>query len=320
MSIVVRFISPDDQARDIALRMIVSADSREESIRADILQRQFEEDAKSRSLGIDLLFGAFEGARLHSACLAVESPGSAAMVLSAVAPEVGQSAFNHLGEALILLIDSTRRRGIALLESLVTTTDTHLTRALEFAGFRKLTRLCYLQRELSLPHPPRLSNSVLNWVSFREDEPEKFHSALSLSYVDSLDCPELTGLRTPSEILAGHRAAGRHDPALWTVAELGGRPVGVILLSLCGNGVSCEVVYLGVSRSARGTGVADALMERAVMQARGASAKELILAVDSRNAPARRLYDRWNFRAIGVRDAWIATLRAATTCAESRKE
>jgi ribosomal protein S18 acetylase RimI-like enzyme len=68
-----------------------------------------------------------------------------------------------------------------------------------------------------------------------------------------------------------------------------------------------EIVYMGVAQVARGTGVANALLFQAAQIAGQRGARSLALAVDHRNAPARRLYARWGFAEFGVRDAWIAT-------------
>ena len=82
--------------------------------------------------------------------------------------------------------------------------------------------------------------------------------------------------------------------------------MGVLLLNGIAERRALEVVYMGVAPSARGAGVGDALLERAVKVASTVGASTLALAVDERNAPARRLYQRWGFREVGLRDAWIA--------------
>jgi ribosomal protein S18 acetylase RimI-like enzyme len=70
---------------------------------------------------------------------------------------------------------------------------------------------------------------------------------------------------------------------------------------------SLEIVYLGVAQPARKTGVANALLARAVQIARARNDALLMLGVDERNEPARRLYDRWGFLEAARKDVWIAT-------------
>jgi GNAT superfamily N-acetyltransferase len=238
-------------------------------------------------------------------------------------------------------------RSIGLLEVLVTPGSPELGRALREAGFRYLTRLRYLKRHVSrgeagggvacpsrrhrhglgpqhggatlgyatprlktraahpLAHPDAASE--LEWVHYTPDRELLFQDALERTYVQSLDCPELTGLRRTADVLAGHRAADVFDPALWWVAMHSQEPVGVILINRIPSEPALELVYMGVAQVARGTGVADALLGRAVVAASKVSATILALAVDERNTPARRMYTRWGFLETGARDAWIAS-------------
>ena len=46
-----------------------------------------------------------------------------------------------------------------------------------------------------------------------------FERAIERSYEQSLDCPELSELRTVQDALAGHRAAGTFDASLWWVSR-----------------------------------------------------------------------------------------------------
>ena len=110
-----------------------------------------------------------------------------------------------------------------------------------------------------------------------------------------------------SDVLAGHRVAGAFDPELWSVAVREAQPVAVLLLSRLARQEAVEIVYMGVAQVARGTGVADAVMRRAVEAAGRVGANTLALAVDLRNTPARKLYGRWGFVEFADRDAWIVT-------------
>jgi GNAT superfamily N-acetyltransferase len=165
----------------------------------------------------------------------------------------------------------------------------------------------YLKRAVSLGAPSTPAPLGLEWVPYAPDRETLFERAIQRTYVQSQDCPELTDLRETADVLAGHRATGVFDPGLWWVAMRGDEPVGAILLNRLETEPALEVVYMGVAQLARGQGVADALLARAVDQAAGIGANILTLAVDQRNTPARRLYARWAFVETGVRDAWIAS-------------
>jgi len=262
--------------------------------------------AATGAISIDLLIGAFHGDRLTSACLAVVSPGAAAMViLPTDLAESGRFA------ATVAILRELQRRcqraSIALLEVLVDSGVTGQSRALENAGFRRLTELIYLRRGCESPHLPDARRDDLTWIQYMPDREALFAEALEHTYVDSKDCPELTGIRPATEVLTGHRSTALFDPTMWWVVQLGGESVGILLLNRLSSGSAVEVEYIGVVPAWRGLGVSDALLHRAVLLARSACVECMALAVDARNQPARRWYARWGFEQIGSKDAWIAS-------------
>ncbi len=255
---------------------------------------------------IDLLFGAYLADELVTACLAVESPGATALVFVSndLRPAIRYRAAVMTIQALQ---PAARQRSLALLEALVAPPLHQLGRVFREAGFRYLTRLLYLKRAGSHCTPLPRTSSDLEWVQYTPDCEALFERAIERTYVQSQDCTELTGLRRVADVLVGHRATAIFNPGLWWVAMRGGESVGVILLNRMPSDPALEVVYMGVAQPARGQGVADAMLARAVSEANRISANTLTLAVDQRNTPARRLYARWGFVETGVRDAWIAS-------------
>ena len=278
------------------------------------------QDAKRRGVRTDLLLGAYRGETLLAACLAMESPGGAATVfisddLSTAAnrrsPGAELRSTTLVREATTAVLEAlqaaARERPIVLLEVLLDSASTTLAEALEAAGFRYLTRLLYLERTTGSGAASKRAARDLDWLSFKPELEPLFCTILDRTYVQSLDCPELPGLRPTADVLACHRAAGVFDPKLWWVAMRGEAPVGVLLLSRTPGERALEIVYLGVAQAARGTGVADALLERAVALGGRIGVKSLALAVDRRNGPALAMYARWDFKPIGAREAWIAS-------------
>ena len=265
---------------------------------------QFRESIRGAP-GPGLAFGAYENGRLVGGCAAAASPGASAMVHLG-RPGRGEIAADATAATLRRLIDESRPHGLALLEALIAPDDSASASALSAGGFRFLTRLLYLRRRLGVPHAPAARPVALEWVSYTDNALSLFLAAIEGSYVESLDCPELSNLRSTEAVLAGHRAVGEFDPGLWWTVLRDSEPAGVILLSRLSNALA-EVVYMGVAGPARGAGVGDALLARAVRSCEEGSFSALLLAVDERNAPARRLYERWRFVQTGVRSAWIAT-------------
>ena len=268
--------------------------------------------AERGCVSLDLLFGIYSGGSLVGACLVAEAPGSAALVFVSQ-PEARSEARGGtidgtaVREALDRAVQAAAARSIALLQVLQEPGSPELTGLLVASGFHRLTRLIYLERSTAGCAEGGRVASDLVWRSYRPEDDPLFGTALEATYRQSLDCPELTGLRTTSEVLAGHRATGAFDASLWWLAIRGDTPVGVLLLSRMCTQPALEIAYVGVAQPSRGTGVANALLAKTFTLARGDGAKLVTLAVDERNHPARRMYGRWGFAQYASREAWVAT-------------
>jgi ribosomal protein S18 acetylase RimI-like enzyme len=154
-----------------------------------------------------------------------------------------------------------------------------------------VTDLVYLEAQTAIPVPVRAGLPPIDWVSFSPQTEWTFRTVLQSTYIDSLDMPELEGLRSLDDILASHRAGGRFVAERWQVGEVRGEPeaVAVLLLSAVPDHDAWEVAYLGLNPAARGRGLGRAVLSHAIEMARP-HATRLELAVDVRNVPAHRLY------------------------------
>lgn len=257
-----------------------------------------------------LVFGGYRGRRLEGAVVAYDGGGSSALVY---VPRQQPSASKRtaVSDCLLALRAECKVREIKILESLLESDAHDAARSLEGAGFRYLTRLVYLSRQIPGQQVDVQVADDVQWLSYTPEREELFCGALDASYAESLDCPELTGLRTAEDILAGHRASGLFDPTHWWVVTRESQPVGVLLLCGVPGRAAFEIAYIGVAQTVRGKGVANALVKRAIEAVRSANAVTLTLAVDRRNLPARRLYQRWFFRPVAMRDAWVASSHPA---------
>jgi ribosomal protein S18 acetylase RimI-like enzyme len=301
-----RELALDDPQAAAALNRILGGTSSDSAgVIADRLA-EFHADSRRRQLRVDLLFATYEGNRLAGACLGLVSPGRAALML-VPPPAPGVLSRTAVGHSLTVARKASASRGLVLLQILQTPEDTELTGCLQQAGFANITTLLYMQRNLLPNIPARGDECSLRYVAFNCERVPAFCKTLARTYEGSLDCPELSGLRRPEDILASHRSAGEFDPNLWWLALRQDEPVGVLLLAPLRGGEIMEIVYLGVAQGARGTGVGDCLLNHAVAEGKRRCAQTMALAVDKRNAPALRLYARWGFSAIGERAAWIAS-------------
>lgn len=113
--------------------------------------------------------------------------------------------------------------------------------------------------------------------------PHVFLDLLMACHDESLDGPELNGLRTPDEVFEGYMEVAP-DPGQWWFAEQDGQPAGVLLLH------GSEVVFLGVHPHFRRRGIGRQLLQFALQ-----TSAHLQLIVDDRNTPALELYQSLGF-------------------------
>jgi mycothiol synthase len=199
-------------------------------------------------------------------------------------------------------LDWLRQGGTKLAQGLLSDEESALAAPLLRHGFARITDLWQLRHELGqIPAPPGLT--CFTWDKV---DPNVFLDTLLLTYEGSQDCPELSGVRTGAEIVAGHQASGVFDPGRWWLVLEGERAVGVLLLTEMPDERNWDVSYVGVIPAARGRGLGRALMHKALADAQAAGSPALTLAVDARNAPARELYQSLGFLPLERRAVYLA--------------
>ena len=300
---------------------------------------EFTAAAESESVSLDLVWLAEPRVAIGPcppmAALAVPGAGSTAMVFvtGGEMPIMGQSdgcARLSIGNEPGWLIENRSDllravandiaggtveacRGVAMLQALVDPEQTAIAGSYIQAGFTRLARLGYYRRPI---HARRGENITwpagIRLVSMNRlaDGEAMLARALDRSYIDTLDCPALCGLRPASDVIESHKSVGSFDPALWFILLLGDEPVGCILLSVCDTEGSVELVYLGLGPEVRGKGLGRGLMVHALGVLAGIG-RTLACAVDMDNAPALRLYEQQGFRRFAARDAFILPLHRA---------
>ena len=163
-------------------------------------------------------------------------------------------------------------------------------------GMPRITHLIYLARPSAPPLPISPAVPRFSWWSYGPETDAEFREVLASTYAGSLDMPELEGVRSLDDVIAGHRAAGRFDPSRWRVGRLEGEPeaAGIVLMTAQPERGSWEVAYLGLAPAARGRGLGRMALAHALDLARP-HVRRLELAVDARNKPASKLYRRAGF-------------------------
>ena len=114
------------------------------------------------------------------------------------------------------------------------------------------------------------------------------------TYTDTLDCPQLNGVRDIEDVLAGYRACGTFAAARWLIVSRGEMGIGCLLLTDHEAEDQWEIVYAGLVPAARGKHYGLTMSRYAQWLAQRGGAR-LVLAVDASNAPAVKMYESAGF-------------------------
>ncbi|MCX5691722.1 MAG: GNAT family N-acetyltransferase [Planctomycetota bacterium] len=266
--------------------------------------------------------------KVRQACLAVLGAGRTAMMFLSEPPPEGDPGGESLAlaeraaciDAACVYLASQRPQTVRIAQALPEPEHGWAERAYAMAGFQSVGKLTYLRRpsgeipaEVALPGAAK-GIRVESFDQARDRVGVErvnglFCQALDASYVDTLDCPELCGLRATADVLDSHRATGQFDPNLWWVVSIGDTAAGCLLLNPCAENKTVELVYVGLGKLARGRGLGKAILThglRVALQSR--QGYEVACAVDDRNVPARKLYERMGFRESAHRGAFVRPL------------
>lgn len=299
---------PADRRR-VALALLLIGRPREQDAAVD----HFERFAVEQGLDLQTLWIAAEGGptgRLLGSVLLVPNHGSTAMLFA------GQATGWSDTTAMVGLIQAVcahpSQDGVSVIQSLIDPGQVIEGQVLERAGLSRLAKLIYMQKTIGLgehrvPRPRALGGCDRPRVlTYSDSTHPDFARAIEASYVDTLDCPGLVGMRQTDQIIAGHKGTGQFDPSNWLLyLDEAGEPIAVLLLAQVAQGSGLELVYLGVAPAYRGKGVGGALMRFAVSEAARFDGERMYLAVDDRNDPAMRLYTGMGFRAATRKIAYV---------------
>jgi ribosomal protein S18 acetylase RimI-like enzyme len=284
---------------------------------------RFVQQAKGASIRLDLMWCVADAARRYRlAVLAVPSPGRTAMLVASHARNAEE--VSNLGRAVSAAADGCADES-DLAQALVDPTLELDIESFEAGGMRRMAVLDYLERGLprsgTLPMPVIPDGWTIEPVAPRAlldgDDPSllgatcrsELIALLESTYIDTMDCPGLAGMRATRDVLDGHFGSGARRRN-WLIARERGVARGVCLLNTTPEGTSAELVYFGVATAARGRGVAAAILGAGLHACSAARVPTVTLAVDSRNEPAKKLYEKHGFRKTISRVALVKPLHA----------
>lgn len=253
---------------------------------------------------------------VREVCLPVLGAGGSAMLF--ISGPDGPRSGGHAERVAVIrdaCLESGRRHGPLVAQALPEPDEAWAIRALIDAGFLRIGDLAYLRCEIGgrTSIPPATGMQLINPQNVERGSEGRrlLAEALEASYTDTLDCPELCGMRSTDDVIDSHRASGRWDPDLWWILMERGAPRGCMLLSGTPGLDAIELVYLGLAPETRGRGLGRKLLELGTTSAALRGYGAMTCAVDLRNTPALRLYERSGFRAFSRRVALVHRLGSA---------
>ena len=251
------------------------------------------------------LVWACQGATPVAAAAALPSAGNVGMLL--LSPlEGGGVAPEALAATVAQAAAESLQLGVAFVQALTDPRARGEMEVLRLAGMAPAATLAYMRLDLTAPPaPPTVPPPGLAWRNGPAFSDEELSAVIQASYAQSLDCPDILGVRRGEDVLAGHRANGAYRRESWWMATIAAGGVGCILVNDSLPPGGGEVAYLGVAAEFRRRGLGRILLEKAAFQARQRAQRYLALAVDEHNAPAVALYRQVGFSLTHRRVVWV---------------
>jgi ribosomal protein S18 acetylase RimI-like enzyme len=183
--------------------------------------------------------------------------------------------------------------------------------ALASAGMNPVAKLIQMERdEVRRPlASPTIQNGKLGFKQHHEISTRDWYAIIEATYIETLDVPELIGLRNIEHTLEGYESTQPtmtqpRIPRTWWVIQDVCVNIGCLLLTP-NDDQHCELTYLGLAPTSRGQGHSRAIMDHLDRWATSQGIERMTLAVDIRNTPAIRLYQSRGFAVERFVQAWI---------------
>jgi mycothiol synthase len=248
--------------------------------------------AANRAMSLTLIWVAVKDDILGWAGLPMTSPGRTVMLLAADASMIADASAVSAGVEAVCRHFAAQN--YQLIQALVDPSESATAGMYNDRGFGPMAELIYMHRafrKMAMPAPP-VGVRVLNYSPATH---ALFAAGILATYQQSLDCPQLNGVRDIEDVIAGHKSAGAFDPADWFVLVAADEPIAVLLMTRVNNMDGMEIVYVGIKPASRGRGLGDYLIRLATGHATLRKCRHIALAVDAQNRPAIALYQRHGF-------------------------
>jgi len=237
-----------------------------------------------------VLLGVIQGSEVRGVSLVHLHPGHVATIW----PPSVRWTDDELGERLaVAAADLARHRGAAFAQAQLAVDEVREKTWLEKAN---LCHVADIECLLWLPLPSDRSEDVpipSNLSLERYVHPAqrgRLEPLLAQTWIDTLDCTALEGMRNAADALDNYLAAGDSGAEHWYFLRGGGQDAGCLLLAEHRETDEMELVYMGLAPPWRGQGLGHVLTRCAQKLTRRADRACLTTAVDTANLLARAVY------------------------------
>lgn len=299
----IQILHPPRERWGSVLNLVLSKRPIAERIRlADGLLRQAPPHA--RDAGFAGLLEARAGNETVGATLAVIQPGRTALVYQ---PRLQGNAPLETRQLLLAAREQfLQTNHIRLAQEVLPLDATDDATAAQGDGFNICVELLYLTADQT-SFPTSSPIGVLEFEPYQSSEKARLADLLTRSYIGTLDCPEINGVRSAIETLDGYATSSDNNPPLWGTLRHQSEDVGCLIMSRHAD-ASAELVYVGLIPEARGRGWSHPAIAWAKWLARQAECCLISVAVDERNTPARKVYAVTGFTQFDARRVMLRVM------------
>ncbi len=253
------------------------------------------------------LVAAKAGERPLVAQIAQALPGRAAIVWPPqFADHESAMPEQAIADLAVVLGQILRQADVEIAQALLPIDDARSERLLTIGGFSHAADLLYLAADPSSFKSPQ-RQLPFELEPFQPSDLPRLIDVVQRTYVGTLDCPQMDGLRETADVIAGYQALGTYLPELWLFVRHAGRDVGCLLINLHLDVQHAELVYVGLTPDVRGRGWGLELTKQALRLANSTKSRQVVLAVDAANKPALRMYSEAGFQPFDRRAVWLKT-------------
>lgn len=150
------------------------------------------------------------------------------------------------------------------------------------------------------------SNNTLQFEPYRKLPFHQWCSLIRDAYRESLDVPEIEGVRSIEQTLEGYAVNQPSNTDAWFAISIQQSLAGCLILSVPSRR-QAEITYLGLHPQFRSKGYGFEIMRFALQWMLEQNTELASLCVDCRNLPAIQLYQRFDFNPTEAYHAWATT-------------